>query len=55
MNKQKFDRKVKELFKKHNQLIKRKNVKIKDGNGIFYRYKYPVLTSEHAPYFGGMI
>ena len=51
MNKQKFDKKVKELFKKHNQLIKRKNIKIKNGNGIFYRYKYPVLTAEHAPIF----
>ena len=51
MNKQKFDKKIKELFKKHNELVKRKNVKLKGGNGVFSRYKYPVLTAEHAPIF----
>ena len=35
MNKQKFDKKVKKLFEEHNKLIKRKNVKIKNGNGVF--------------------
>ena len=51
MNKQKFDKKVKKLFEEHNKLVKRKNVKLKGGNGVFDRYKYPVLTAEHAPVF----
>ena len=51
MKKQKFDKKVKKLFEEHNKLIKRKNVKLKGGNGVFDRYKYPVLTAEHAPIF----
>lgn len=51
MNKSTFDKKVKELFANHNKLIKRKNVKLKHGNGVFDRYKYPVLTAEHTPIF----
>lgn len=51
MTKQAFNKKVKELFEEHNRLIKRKNVKLKKSNGVFYRYKYPVLTAEHAPIF----
>ncbi|WP_278336067.1 glycosidase [Clostridium thermosuccinogenes] len=31
--------------------MERKNVKIEGGNGIFDRYKYPVLTAEHTPLF----
>lgn len=51
MNKTAFDKKVKELFANHNKLIRRKNVKLKNSNGVFDRYKYPVLTAEHAPIF----
>jgi 4-O-beta-D-mannosyl-D-glucose phosphorylase len=32
-------------------LIKRSNELLPPGNGIFDRYKYPVLTAEHAPLF----
>jgi 4-O-beta-D-mannosyl-D-glucose phosphorylase len=39
------------LIEEHQKLITRKNVRIEPGNGIFYRYKYPVLTGEHAPLF----
>ena len=43
--------KVKALFQQHEQLISRKNEVLPGGNGIFDRYKYPVLTSAHAPVF----
>jgi 4-O-beta-D-mannosyl-D-glucose phosphorylase len=39
------------LTEEHNSLLNRKNVRIEPGNGIFYRYKYPVLTGDHAPLF----
>jgi 4-O-beta-D-mannosyl-D-glucose phosphorylase len=39
------------LTTEHESLITRKNVKIEPGNGIFNRYKYPVLTGTHAPLF----
>jgi Predicted glycosylase len=33
----------------HEELINRKNEPIIPGNGIFQRYRYPVLTAEHIP------
>ncbi len=39
------------LLEEHRKLLSRKNERIEPGNGIFYRYKYPVLTGEHAPLF----
>ena len=51
MNKKQFDEKVKQLFFEHNKLIKRKNKKVEKTNGVFYRYKYPILTAEHTPVF----
>lgn len=35
----------------HKQLIERKNEKEELGNGVYDRYKHPVLTAEHAPVF----
>lgn len=49
MNKPQFSQKVKQLLASHEKLIKRKNEIIKDGNGIFNRYRFPVLTAAHAP------
>lgn len=46
-----FREKVNVLFSKHEELITRKNEEIEEGNGIFTRYKYPVLTAAHAPIF----
>jgi 4-O-beta-D-mannosyl-D-glucose phosphorylase len=37
------------LSEEHSKLVSRKNERIEPGNGIFYRYKYPVLTGDHAP------
>ena len=41
--------KVKALLKKHDEFLSRKNEPLADGNGIYQRYKYPVLTAAHTP------
>ena len=46
-----FKEKVERLFQKHEELITRKNVAVEDGNDIFTRYKYPVVTAAHTPVF----
>jgi 4-O-beta-D-mannosyl-D-glucose phosphorylase len=46
-----FDKRKKSLFDEYEKLITRRNEKIEKSNGIFNRYKYPVLTAEHAPPF----
>lgn len=51
MNKKRFNEKVKQLFSEHEKLIKRKNKKVEKTNGVYYRYKYPILTAEHTPIF----
>jgi len=51
MNKTQFNQRVKQLFVDHRKLLSRKNVPLKENNGIYVRYKYPVLTAEHAPIF----
>ncbi|MBK8946749.1 MAG: glycosidase [Ignavibacteriae bacterium] len=51
MNKLQFDKKVNILFKDYKSFVKQKNTKIKKGNGIFDRYKNPILTAQHIPPF----
>lgn len=51
MKQKKFRKKLNSLFKDYNERIKRKNKKEKGGNGIFRRYKYPILTRGHVPVF----
>ena len=51
MTKQEFDIKVKKLFTEHKKFISQKNVREKQNNGIFTRYRYPVLTAKHTPVF----
>ncbi len=51
MKQAQFQTKVGELFRQHEKLIRRKNSKLKDGNGIFDRYQHPVVTAEHTPIF----
>lgn len=43
-----FKHEVDALFKSHSSLINRKNEKA-EGNGIYNRYKYPILTASHIP------
>lgn len=51
MDKTEFNNRLKELFFDHKSLVERRNMTIKKGNGIYSRYKYPVLTWEHTPVF----
>ena len=51
MEKKQFDKKLAKLFKKHKKLITRKNKKRKRNNGIYDRYKHPVITRNHTPVF----
>ncbi len=46
-----FRQKLESLFRDHEALIARKNQKAAGGNGVFDRYVYPVLTTEHTPVF----
>src|SRR5262249_35937979 len=49
MTKTAFNQKLKQLRQRHEQLLRRRNRPQKNGNGIFYRYEFPVLTAEHTP------
>lgn len=46
-----FKTRIRELLLNHEELISIKNEKIKIGNGIFNRYKNPVITADHTPIF----
>ena len=46
-----FKEKVDSLLKRHEELVTRKNEPLEGGNGVFTRYKYPILTAAHAPVF----
>lgn len=42
---------VKKLFDEHSKLITRPNEPLSESNGIYQRYKYPVVTAAHTPVF----
>ena len=46
-----FEDKVKRLFAQHEELITRKNEPVETTNGVYTRYKYPVVTAAHTPIF----
>ena len=46
-----FEQKLNDLFARHEELITRKNEPIEEGNGVYTRYKNPVLTAAHTPVF----
>lgn len=46
-----FDEKLKELTARHEALLTRKNEPMDEGNGVFTRYKYPIITAAHTPLF----
>jgi len=46
-----FKNKVKSLLQKHQALIQRKNEPQTEGNGIYDRWKYPIITAAHTPVF----
>ena len=45
-----FDR-LGKLETQHEQLLQRVNKATEDSNGVYQRFKYPVLTSAHTPLF----
>jgi 4-O-beta-D-mannosyl-D-glucose phosphorylase len=49
MKKKTFKKKLRELKKSHEKLTLKKNKKLDDYNGIYEKYKYPILTNHHAP------
>ena len=51
MEKQIFENKLVKLFLDYNELVKRPNKVQLNGNGIYDRYEFPVLTRDHAPLF----
>lgn len=46
-----FNQRLNAVTAGHNRLIIRKNEPVLPGNGIFERYRYPVLTAAHTPVF----
>ena len=45
-----FNERLAELKCRHEQLLARPNFPV-DGNGVYERYQYPILTADHAPLF----
>jgi len=46
-----FNQRLLQLKERYEAVINQKNEPEEFGNGIFQRYKYPVLTSRHIPYY----
>lgn len=44
-----FELQLEELSKQQEVLITRKNIREETGNGIVWRYRYPVVTRQHIP------
>jgi 4-O-beta-D-mannosyl-D-glucose phosphorylase len=49
MNQAAFKKSMQNLFSQQEKLLNRRNRKSPGGNGIFDRYKFPVLTAAHTP------
>jgi 4-O-beta-D-mannosyl-D-glucose phosphorylase len=45
----KFEKRLAQLNEKYEALINRVNEIADDDNGVYERYKYPVLTAAHTP------
>ena len=46
-----FQDKVARLMHEHEVLVTAKNEPVAGGNGVYTRYKYPILTGAHTPVF----
>jgi len=44
-----FKQRLQQIAEENEKLISRKNTRIESGNGIFYRYQFPILTAQHTP------
>jgi 4-O-beta-D-mannosyl-D-glucose phosphorylase len=51
MTREQFNERLRTLFREYDALIDRPNRTAGGGNGVFDRYKNPVLTAEHTPVF----
>ncbi|WP_295127559.1 glycosidase [uncultured Chitinophaga sp.] len=49
--KDQFEQRLANLEKQYEALVKRPNEPLSQNNGVFTRYKYPVVTAAHAPVF----
>lgn len=49
MNSKEYETKIATLRRKHEELLSRPNIIKECGNGIYEKYEYPVLTSNHVP------
>lgn len=47
----KFQKRLDKLQSAYDKLVSRSNEQLEESNGIYHRYKYPVLTAQHAPIF----
>ncbi|MCK9180227.1 MAG: glycosidase [Bacteroidales bacterium] len=46
-----FNKRKKEVIDAYVQLVNRKNEPVLPSNGVFERYKYPIITADHTPVF----
>ncbi len=46
----KFNKRLNKIIQEYESLVNRKNKRIKAYNGIYHRYRYPVITAEHVPF-----
>jgi 4-O-beta-D-mannosyl-D-glucose phosphorylase len=46
-----FSKRLEKITAEYEKLILRKNKRLRTDNGIYHRYKYPVVTADHIPYF----
>jgi 4-O-beta-D-mannosyl-D-glucose phosphorylase len=51
MHKKEFNKKLNQLFARYEKLISKPNKPLKEFNGLYQRYKRPVLTAAHTPVF----
>ncbi len=51
MDEQQFEQRWQQLNLEYERLIRRKNEEIASANGIYSRFKYPVITRDHIPPF----
>lgn len=51
MDSSSFDLRLAGLQNKYLALTSRRNIPVENGNGVYERYVYPVLTAGHAPLF----
>src|SRR5690554_6229477 len=50
--KEQFEKRLKDIKEAYGVLVSQKNSPQEEvGNGVFQRYKYPVVTAAHAPVF----